>query len=57
MEKKVTTLRRQGVKALKQMFGEIVGNEDQLLPQKVAYFNDEANLDSIRAQMDKLLEI
>ena len=56
VEKRVVTLRRQGVKALKQMFGEIVGNEDQLLQQKVAYFNEEQNLEAIRAQMDKLLE-
>ena len=50
------TLRRQGVKALKQIFGEIVGNEEQTLQQKVTYFSEEANLDSIRAQMDQLLE-
>ena len=56
VENRVVTLRRQGVKALKQMFGEIVGNEDQLLQQKVAYFNEEQNLEAIRAQMDKLLE-
>ena len=56
MEKKVVTLRRQGVKELKQMFAEIVGNEEQLLHQKVAYFGEEANLEAIRAQMDKLLE-
>ena len=56
VEKKVVTLRRQGVKELKQMFAEIVGNEEQLLHQKVAYFGEEANLEAIRAQMDKLLE-
>ena len=56
VEKRVVTLRRQGVKALKQIFGEIVGNEEQTLQQKVTYFSEEANLDSIRAQMDQLLE-
>ena len=56
VEKRVVTLRRQGVKALKQMFGEIVANEEQTLQQKVAYFSEEANLATIRAQMDKLLE-
>lgn len=38
------------------MFGEIVGDEEQLLQQKVAYFSEDANLETIRAQMDKLLE-
>ena len=56
VEKKVVTLRRQGVKALKQMFGEIVGDEEIILQQKVAYFSEEANLETIRAQMDRLLE-
>lgn len=43
VEKKVVTLRRQGVKALKQMFLEIVSSEERTLQQKVAYFSDEAN--------------
>ena len=35
LEKKIVTLRRQGVKALKHSFGEIVSNEEQSLVQKV----------------------
>lgn len=56
VEKKVVMLRRQGVKALKQIFAEIISNEEQTLQQKVAYFSEEANLEAFRTQMDKLLE-
>ena len=35
LEKKIVTLRRQGVKALKQSFGEIVSSEERTLVQKV----------------------
>ena len=35
LEKKIVTLRRQGVKALKQQFGEIVSDEERTLVQKV----------------------
>ena len=57
LEKKIVTLRRQGVKALKQQFGEIISDEEQTLVQKVQYFADEANLEAFREQMDKLLEL
>ena len=47
-EKNVVTLRRQGTKALKQIFAEVVENEEMTLQQKVQYFSDDANLDKIR---------
>ena len=48
-EKHVVALRRQGVKALKQIFASIVNDEERSLPEKVQYFSEEANLIAIRA--------
>ena len=47
-EKRVVTVRRQGVKALKQIFAEVTENEEQTLLQKVQHFSNEATLDQIR---------
>ena len=48
VEKQITALRRKGVKALKSSFAEVVENDEQTLTQKVAYFDNEANLEVIR---------
>ena len=47
VEKKIVTLRRQGVKALKQLFAEVTENEEMLLSAKAQWFADKVNLDTI----------
>ena len=54
-EKKVKEIRRNGTKALKQMFAEICEDEEIDLRQKVSYFTEQAHV--IRAKMDELLTI
>lgn len=57
VEKQVVALRRQGTKTLKALFVEIIENEEMTLQQKVQHFNEDANMDSYREQMDKLLQM
>lgn len=57
VEKQVVALRRQGTKTLKALFVEIIENEEMTLQQKIQHFNEDANMDSYREQMDKLLQM
>lgn len=57
VEKKIKELRKQGVKALRSIFADMVDSEEYVLQQKVQYFADEANQEAFRDQMDKLLEM
>lgn len=52
VEKKVQTVRRQGVKALKQYFLQVTESEEHTLQEKVQYFSEDANLETIKAEME-----
>ena len=54
-EKKIKEIRRTGTKELKQMFTEIIEDDERTLPMKVSFFHE--NAQEIRDKMDELLKI